>query len=101
MGVPHMVSDVGGMSELVDLERFSEAVVPHGSEGALAVALQAVLERGTLPVLPLRQTVLPPCALAPLESSAVSGSCQNQVFQKCQLDALSSVCMFQGFLGMC
>ncbi len=73
MGVPHMVSDVGGMSELVDLERFSEAVVPHGSEGALAVALQTALERGTLPVLPLRQTVRPPCALAPLESGPVSG----------------------------
>ena len=77
MGVPHMVSDVGGMSELVDLERFSEAVVPHGSEGALAVALQTALERGTLPVLPLRQTVRPPCALAPLESGPVSGLIPN------------------------
>ena len=52
-----MVSDVGGMSELVDLERFSEAVVPGGDYADLAVALQTVLERGTLPVLPLRQEV--------------------------------------------
>ena len=65
MGIPHMVSDVGGMSELVDLERYSEAVVPHGSEGELGAALQTVLERGTLPVLPLQRTVRPPCVLAP------------------------------------
>ena len=54
-----MVSDVGGMEELVDLERFSEAVVTAGSSAELAVALQTILERGTLPVLPLRPVVRP------------------------------------------
>lgn len=57
MGTPYMVSDVGGMSELVDLERYPEAVVTKGDSAELAVALQAVLERGTLPVLPLRPEV--------------------------------------------
>ncbi len=57
MGTPYIVSDVGGMSELVDLERYPEAVVPKGDSAELAVALQAVLERGTLPVLPLRPEV--------------------------------------------
>ena len=57
MGTPYMVSDVGGMSELVDLDRYSEAVVPGGNYAELAVALQTVLERGTLPALPLRQEV--------------------------------------------
>lgn len=56
---PYMVSDVGGMTELVELERYSEAVVPGGDYAELAVALQTVLERGTLPVLPLRQEVGP------------------------------------------
>ena len=59
LGTPYMVSDVGGMSELVELERYSEAVVPGGDYAELAVSLQTVLERGALPVLPLRQEVGP------------------------------------------
>ena len=74
MGMPHLVSDVGGMSELVDLDQFSEAVVPHGSEDALAAALQTVLERGMLPVLPLRETVCSLCGLAPLSHTAFGGT---------------------------
>ncbi|CAL5227669.1 g10676 [Coccomyxa viridis] len=58
LGTPYMVSDVGGMSELVELERYSEAVVPGGDYAELAVSLQTVLERGALPVLPLRQEAL-------------------------------------------
>ena len=74
MGMPYMVSDVGGMSELVDLHRYSEAVVPHSSGGELAAALQTVLERGTLPVLPLRQTVRPAMrARASQELTSVQG----------------------------
>ncbi len=58
MGVPYMVADVGGMSELVDLGAFSEAVLPEASAPRLAAQLQTVLERGTLPLLPLRPQVL-------------------------------------------
>lgn len=57
MGVPYMVADVGGMSELVDLGAFSEAVLPEAAAPRLAAQLQTVLERGTLPVLPLRPQV--------------------------------------------
>ena len=57
MKTPYIVSDVGGTSELVDLSRYSEAVVPTGDDAELAIALQTVLERGTLPVMPLRQEV--------------------------------------------
>ena len=57
MKTPYIVSDVGGTSELVDLSRYSEAVVPKGDDAELAITLQTVLERGTLPVLPLRQEV--------------------------------------------
>jgi hypothetical protein len=54
MGVPYMVADMGGVSELVDLEPFSEAVLPELGAPHLAAQLQTVLERGTLPLLPLR-----------------------------------------------
>ncbi len=54
MGVPYMVADVGGVSELVDLGAFSEAVLPEAGAARLAAQLQTVLERGTLPLLPLR-----------------------------------------------
>ncbi|CAL8462363.1 g1896 [Coccomyxa elongata] len=58
MGVPYMVADVGGMSELVDLGAFSEAVLAEASAPRLAAQLQTVLERGTLPLLPLRPQAL-------------------------------------------
>ena len=101
MGVPHMVSDVGGMSELVDLERYSEAVVPHGSEGALAVALQTALERGTLPVLPLRQTVRLPCTLAPCPLvSDQDWDCAGLLSR--QVNTVASICIIRrGPSGMC
>ncbi|KAK9906836.1 hypothetical protein WJX75_008813 [Coccomyxa subellipsoidea] len=58
MGVPYMVADMGGVSELVDLEPFSEAVLPELGAPHLAAQLQTVLERGTLPLLPLRPQAL-------------------------------------------
>ena len=60
MGVPYMVADVGAMSELVDMGAFSEAVLPEAAAPRLAAHLQTVLERGTLPLLPLRPEVLGP-----------------------------------------
>ena len=57
MGVPFLVADVGGVSELVDLGSHGEAVIRDATPAALAASLQAVLERGTLPVLRLLPSV--------------------------------------------
>lgn len=53
MDVPFLVTDVGGISELVDMSSFGEAVVPEADSALLAARLQTTLERGYLPVLQL------------------------------------------------
>lgn len=53
MDVPFLVTDVGGISELLDMSSFGEAVVPEADSALLAARLQTTLERGYLPVLQL------------------------------------------------
>lgn len=53
MDVPFLVTDVGGVSELLDMSAFGEAIVPEADATLLAARMQTVLERGHLPVLQL------------------------------------------------
>jgi hypothetical protein len=59
MRVPFLVTDTGGMAELVDMGTFWEAVVPEATPARLAAQLQTVLERGYLPILQLLPQVWP------------------------------------------
>lgn len=89
MGVPYLVADVGGLSELVRLEAFSEAVLPEPSAPQLAAHLQSVLERGTLPLLPLRpQVPIPSLLCAPranTHQTCSDGLCCTLQHEACSL----------------